>query len=86
MYTAWHTSGGGLHPPNTGASLRFQLKRQVYRDAFEHLWLFANTLASKHDFAMVNVTLEHSEHSDHKARVHFHIFVGLDLTGGMGFV
>ena len=71
----------------TGAALRQQLKRlQVYTEAFERLWLFANALANKYHLATVNVTLEHSEHGDHKARVHFHIFIGIDLSGGMGFV
>ena len=71
----------------TGATLRHQLKRlQIYTDASERLWNFANTLASKYHFATVNVTLEHSEHRDHKARVHFHFFIGIDLSGGTGFV
>ena len=71
----------------TGPILRAEMRRlAVYVDAFESLWLFATTLANKYHFATVNVTLEHSEHGDHHARVHFHFFIGIDLSGGMGFV
>ena len=71
----------------TGVTLRQQLKRlPVYTDAFERLWIFANNLATKYHFSTVNVTLEHSEHGDHQARVHFHFFIGIDLSSGMGFV
>ena len=42
-------------------------------------------LAEKEGFRTVNVTLEHSENGDQKARVHFHIFIGIDLSKGLGF-
>ena len=71
----------------TGAILRHKMRRlAVYADAFEGLWVFANTLANKYHFATVNVTLGHSDHGDHQARVHVHFFIGIDLSGGMGFV
>ena len=70
-----------------GCALRQKLKKlPVYTEAFEDLWLFTNAFAAQYHFDTVNVTLEHSEHGDHDARVHFHTFIGIDLSGGMGFV
>ena len=75
-----------IHTGATGEILRSKLKvLKVYQDAFEELWIFVNNLAEKYSFATVNVALEHSEHGDHKARVHFHVFIGIDLSGGPGF-
>ena len=69
-----------------GAELRKQLKQiPVYHEAFEDLWVLTNTLANRLHFDTVNVTLEHSEHGDHPARVHFHTFIGLDLSKGNSF-
>ena len=68
----------------------FELRKQlmkiaVFKTAFESLWVFANQLAAKYHLETVNVALEHSEHGDHKARVHFHFFMGLDLSKGVSF-
>ena len=70
----------------TGHALRQALSRlPVYHEAFEDLWVFANTLADSKKFGTVSVALEHSPNGDHKARVHFHIFIGIDLSKGLGF-
>ena len=75
-----------VHSGVKGADLRKQLKQiPVYQEAFEDLWVFTNTLATRLHFDTVNVTLEHSEHGDHPARVHFHIFIGLDMSKGNSF-
>ena len=57
----------------------------VFQEAFSELWEFANKLAMKHKLPTVNVAMEHSQHGDHEARVHFHVFLGLELRGGVGF-
>jgi hypothetical protein len=57
----------------------------VYKDSFEDLWEFATQLSGECGLPTVNVTMEHSEHGDHPARVHFHVFLGIELKGGVGF-
>ena len=70
----------------TGAELRRSLKKvQLFQDAFDDLWGFANEVAKRHKMETVNVCMEHSEDGDHEARVHFHVFMGLDVHGGVGF-
>ena len=70
----------------TGDALRKALRLlPVYHEAFESLWMFTSTLAANYQFSTVNVSLEHSENGDHKARVHFHTFMGIDLSKGLGF-
>ena len=57
---------------------RFPVYRErfpVYDETFEELWVFASTVANKHHFQPVKVTLEHSKDGDHEARVRFHIFI-----------
>ena len=58
---------------------------EIYNEAFADLWDFANTLAKSKNFATVNIGLEHSSHGDFEARVHFHVFIGPDVRGGIGF-
>ena len=51
----------------------------VYDETFGELWVFASTVANKHHFQPVKVTLEHSKDGDHEARVRFHIFICADI-------
>jgi hypothetical protein len=69
----------------TGSHLRLAMRQlSVYQDSFEALWDFATQLSRECGLPTVNVTMEHSEHGDHPARVHFHVFLGTDLKGGFG--
>ena len=70
----------------TGEDLLKSMKAlSVYRDAFTDLWEYANQLAESKKLPTVNIGMEHSSHGDHEARVHFHVFIGPDLRGGVGF-
>ena len=57
----------------------------LYNEAFTDLWEHANKIAASKNFGTVNVAMEHSTNGDHEARVHFHVFIGPDLRGGVGF-
>ena len=58
---------------------------EIYQEAFTDLWDHANALGTSKRLPTVNVGMEHSTHGDHEARVHFHVFVGPDIRGGVGF-
>ena len=69
-----------------GPCLHACMKTQpIYKEAFEDLWTFAVALGDQYKLRTVNVAMEHSDKGDHPARVHFHVFIGLDLQHGIGF-
>ena len=70
----------------TGESLYKGMRGMaIYSDAFADLWEHANKLARTKRFVTVNVSMEHSMNADWGGRVHFHVFVGPDLSSGIGF-
>jgi hypothetical protein len=54
----------------------------LHRAAFRRFVTFQRDLAERHRFKTWAVALEHSEHGDHPARVHLHVYAGVDIRGG----
>ena len=66
-----------------GRQLGDKLKNHdLHRAAFRRFVTFQRDLAERHRFKTWAVALEHSEHGDHPARVHLHVYAGVDIRGG----
>jgi hypothetical protein len=95
-YLATYNTDIGLHDPQVvawvneglqGKDLCARLKSYaLYRHCFDRFHLFHQDLAKKYGFPTVAVSMEHSANAVHPARVHLHVFVGVDIKGGVGFM
>jgi len=65
------------------AELRERLKNhELHKAAFRRFVAFQKDMADKHHFRTWAVALEHSTNGNHPARVHLHVYAGVDIRGG----
>ena len=70
-----------------GEDLAIKLKNHdLHKAAFRRFVTFHKDLADKHRFKTWAVALEHSAHANHPARVHLHVYAGVDIRGGHLFM
>jgi hypothetical protein len=55
---------------------------ELHKSAFRRFVAFHKDLADKHRFKTWAVALEHSANAQHPARVHLHVYAGVDIRGG----
>ena len=66
-----------------GHDLAVKLKNHdLHKAAFRRFVTFQTDLADKNRFKTWAVALEHSAHANHPARVHLHVYAGVDIRGG----
>lgn len=91
-YMATYNTSLGLQDPEimqwvqqglSGQELAEKLKgRDLLKSAFARFVTFQKALAEKHHFKTWAVALEHSANAQHPARVHLHVYAGVDIRGG----
>jgi len=91
-YLATYNTSLGLHDPQVlewvqqglrGRELGEKLKNhELHKAAFRRFVTFQKDVADKHHFRAWAVALEHSTNGDHPARVHLHVYAGVDIRGG----
>ena len=91
-YLATYNTSLGLHDPQVlawvqqglrGGELGEKLKNhELHKAAFRRFVNFHKDVADKHHFRTWAVALEHSTNGDHPARVHLHVYAGVDIRGG----
>ncbi len=58
----------------------------LIKSCFERFAMHLKQIAQKLGFPTWAVCMEHSEHSQHPARVHMHAYAGVDIKSGQGFM
>lgn len=95
-YLATYNTNLGLRDPEIlqwvqqglrGQELADKLKeRELLKDAFQSFADFHKAAAEKHGFKAWAVAMEHSANAEHPARVHLHVYAGVDIRGGHVFM
>lgn len=57
-------------------------KQEIHNTMFKRFWCFLQELGQKLKFQTVGASLELSEHSEDKGRVHLHGYLGTSIKGG----
>ena len=71
-----------LQSGKSGQELRTELKKvPCYKVFLDACWEHFEEVGKENGFPLVACGLEHSEHGSHPARVHVHVFMGMDVRG-----
>ena len=66
----------------SGKELRAALKEVAcYSNFLESCWAYFENLGKENGFPLVACGLEHSENGSHPARVHVHVYMGMEVRG-----
>jgi hypothetical protein len=95
-YLATYNTKIGLHDPQViswvnegikgGELCQLLREHPLYRQCFNRFVVFQNVLAGKMGFRSVAIAMEHSSHASNPARVHLHVYAGVDIRGGIDFM